>query len=101
MNIRETDAIFNGRKVIQVDEIFFVDSELGTPSEDGWVSDLRIAVIYKGCIYNRVDDTWEFRAARQRTQEVLEASPVLDCVLVEDVTLSEDEARESACSHAV
>lgn len=61
MEIRETDTTFHGRRVIQVDEMFFVDSEIGTPvTEARWVSDQRANLFYKGCVYNRIDHTKEF-----------------------------------------
>jgi hypothetical protein len=61
MDIREIDATFHGRDVIQVNEFFFADTQMGTEEQGPrWVSDQEITVVYKGCLYLRVDQTGEF-----------------------------------------
>lgn len=62
MDIRETDLTFHGRKVVQADEMFFVDAEIGAqPGPDQWLSDQKLNLVYRGCVYNRIDQTGEFR----------------------------------------
>lgn len=61
MDVRESEITFHGRKVVQADEIFFVDSQMGTTATGTyWITDQRRSLVHDGCIYNRLDSTPEF-----------------------------------------
>jgi len=83
MDIREIDTTFHGRRVIQVDEIFFVDTQMDAAKiETEWVSDQHITLNYQGCLFSRVDTTAEFFRVRH-PDYVLPTDEELECAFRE------------------
>lgn len=79
--IVEIDATFFGRKVIQVDEFFYVDSQIDVGHQNFEMTDSKRTCLYKGCIYVVPGVTAEafehFPPQPEITQEELDAAPVI------------------------